>query len=79
MEQKKLNLIKPKTKKKLIEKLVFYIFENYTMYPAVDDIIVVCNAAIKMFGSLKDEEDGIVSTICWINFRAILLFISILF
>lgn len=65
MEQRKLNLIKPKTKKKLIEKLVFYTFETYTMYPAVDEIILVSNAAIKMFSSLKDDEGGIVSVIRW--------------
>lgn len=33
------------------------------MYPAVDDIVRVSNAAIKMFGSLKDEEGGVVSGI----------------
>lgn len=61
MEQEKLRLIKPKTKKKLIEKLVFFIFKNYTMYPAVEDIVLVSNAAITIFGSLKNTEDGIVS------------------
>lgn len=61
LEQKKLNMIKPKTTNKLMEKLVFYVFENYTMYPSVDDLVLVCNSAIIMFGSLKDEEDGIVS------------------
>lgn len=45
-----------------MEKLVLYIFENYTMYPSVDDIVLVSNAAITVFGSLKDEEGGIVST-----------------
>lgn len=62
-EQEILGLLKPKTKNKLIEKLVFYIFENYTMYPKVNDIILVSNAVVHIFDKLKDDQGGIVSLI----------------
>lgn len=62
-EQEILGLLKPKTKNKFIEKLVFYIFENYTMYPKVNDIILVSNAVVHIFDKLKDDQGGIVSLI----------------
>lgn len=62
-EQEKLRCLKKKTKNKLIEKLVAYIFTNYTMYPATDDIVLVSNAAVQIFDKLKDHQGGIVSVI----------------
>lgn len=60
-EQEKLQCVKPKTKNKLVEKLVAYIFENYSYYPTTDDIILVSNATVQIFDKLKDDQGGIVS------------------
>lgn len=60
-EQSKLGRLMNKTRKKLFEKLVWYIFDNYTMYPSTDDIILVSRAACEIFDKLKDEQGGVVS------------------
>lgn len=59
-EQEMLQCLKRKTKNKLIEMLVFYIFDHYSMYPDVENIILVCNAAVQIFDKLKDDQGGIV-------------------
>lgn len=59
-EQEKLGFVKTRTKKKLMEKLVFYIFDNYSMYPSTDDIILVSKAACEIFDKLKDDRGGAV-------------------
>lgn len=56
-----LGCLKPKMKNKLIQQLVFYIFQNYSMYPKVDDIILVSNATVKFFDKLQDDQGDIVS------------------
>lgn len=60
-EQEVLRCIRPKTKNKLIELLVSYIFDNYSMYPTMDEIILVANATVEIFDKLKDDQGGIVS------------------
>lgn len=62
-EQEVLKCLKLQTKNKLIEKLVLFIFDNYSMYPATDNIILVSNAVVQMFDKLKDDQGGIVSKI----------------
>lgn len=60
-EQEKLLCLKTKTKNKLMEKLVGYIFDNFSMYPTVDDIILVSNAVVRIFDKLQDDRGGVVS------------------
>lgn len=48
-----------------MEKLVQYIFDNYTMYPGTDDIILVSNAVVEIFDKLKDDQGGVVSINCF--------------
>lgn len=62
-EQEKLHCLKPKTKNKLMEKLVNYIFEQYSMYPNSDDIILVSRATVEIFDKLKDDKGGVVSLV----------------
>lgn len=57
-EYARLETLKSKTETLLVHKLVAFIFEQYSMYPAEDDVVSVCNAALKMFGNVKG---GIVS------------------
>lgn len=65
-EQSKLGRLLNKTRKKLFEKLVMYIFDNYTMYPSTDEIILVSRAACEIFDKLKDEQGGVVSELDFI-------------
>lgn len=60
-EQETLRCLLPRTNKKLIEKLVYYTFETYSMYPTAENIIQVSNAAVEIFDKLKDDQGGIVS------------------
>lgn len=60
-EQEQLKCLAKRSKTKLIELLVLYIYENYTMYPNIEDFILVCNATVNLFDKLKDEQGGIVS------------------
>lgn len=45
--------MKPRNKTILIHKMVGFIFQQYSMYPSENDVILVCKAAIKMFGNIK--------------------------
>lgn len=60
-EQEVLRCIRPKTKNKLMDLLVSYIFDNYSMYPTTNEIILVANATVEIFDKLKDDQGGIVS------------------
>lgn len=62
-EQEVLKCLKTKSKNKLIQKMVFYVFENYGQFPTVNEIILVSNALIRLFDKLKDDQGGIVSFI----------------
>lgn len=41
--------------------MVQYIFENYSTYPKIDDVILIANAVVEIFDKLKDEQGGVVS------------------
>lgn len=58
MEQKRLNHLKKRTEKKLVQLLVDFIFREYTQYPRENEVILVCKAALQLFDGLKG---GIVS------------------
>lgn len=61
IEYNKLKHLKAYAKKKLIEKLVYFIFENYSKFPSVDDMVLVSKAAVQLFDCLADDKGGIVS------------------
>lgn len=62
-EQEVLHCLKKKSKNKLMQKMVYYMFDNYGEFPPVNDIIHVSNALIQLFDKLKDDQGGIVSYI----------------
>lgn len=57
-EMRKLGKLKSKSESKLIRTLAGFIFDQYSMYPTEEEVILVCKAALKMFGNIKG---GIVS------------------
>lgn len=43
-----------------MEMLVNFVFAYYTMYPNVDEIILVSRATVEIFDKLKDDKGGVV-------------------
>lgn len=52
-EMKKIGSLKSRTENKMIQILADFIFDQYSMYPSEEDAILVCKAALKMFGNVK--------------------------
>lgn len=52
-EYARLKTLKSRSETCLIQKLVGFIFQQYSMYPSECDVVLVCKAAIKMFGKIK--------------------------